>query len=247
MKKVIYTLNIGNYAPDITAYTFPLIRAYAKKIGATFHQITERKFPEWPINYEKMQIHELSKGNDWNIYIDADAIIYPDLFDITEFLPRDTVLHWGHDPANNRWSFDEYFRRDGRNIGSAGWFTAASGWCRDFWAPPEITPAEALAAIHPTNREVNLGCVPGHFIDEYVTSRNIARYGLKFMNIKDLQAKHNIRGAYFWHTYAMPIHEKLLLMREAIETFQLQDYYPNDPYFSTAPRAPVYRPQPQCA
>src|SRR5512135_46346 len=109
MKKVLYTLDIGNYAPDLTAYTFPLMRHYAKKIGAIFHVITERKYPEWPFNYEKLQIYDLAKENDWSIYIDADAIIYPDLFDITEFLPLDTVLHWGHDPANNRWVFDDYF------------------------------------------------------------------------------------------------------------------------------------------
>ncbi len=45
IRKTIYTVNIGDYAPDICALTYPLIQAYANKIGANFHVIRERKFP----------------------------------------------------------------------------------------------------------------------------------------------------------------------------------------------------------
>src|SRR5271168_5376308 len=72
VKKTIYTLNVGGYAPEICALTYPLLQAYARKIGADFHVIRDRKFPDWPVVYEKLQIHVLGKehGDDWNIYID---------------------------------------------------------------------------------------------------------------------------------------------------------------------------------
>ena len=93
VKKTIYTLNIGDYAPEICALTYPLIQAYARKIGADFHVIRERKFPEWPIVYEKLQIYELGRkhGNDWNIFVDSDTLINPEMFDVTEHLHKDTV------------------------------------------------------------------------------------------------------------------------------------------------------------
>lgn len=53
VKKTIYTLNIGDYAPEICALTYPLMQAYARKIGAEFHVIRERKFPDWPLDYEQ--------------------------------------------------------------------------------------------------------------------------------------------------------------------------------------------------
>jgi hypothetical protein len=85
IKKTIYTLNIDDYAPEICALTYPLIQAYARKIGADFQVIRERKFPDWPVVYEKLQIHELGQrdSNDWNIYIDSDTLINPEMFDIT--------------------------------------------------------------------------------------------------------------------------------------------------------------------
>lgn len=64
VRKVLYTLDIDNYQPAIKALTFPLMKAYAAKIGAEFCPITERKFPEWPIVYEKLQIFELGSGFD---------------------------------------------------------------------------------------------------------------------------------------------------------------------------------------
>ena len=109
----------NNYAPEITELTYPLIKHYAEKIGADFYTITERKFPNMPPVYEKMQIYDLGKKmeNDWNIYIDSDALVHPDFFDVTNFIKKDTVVHNGADMANNRWRYDKYFIRDGRNIG----------------------------------------------------------------------------------------------------------------------------------
>jgi len=190
IKKTIYTLNIDNYEPAIRELCFPLLQHYAKKIGADLHIITERKFPEWPVTYEKLQVYELAKqhGNDWNIYIDADALINPECFDFTDHLHKDTVSHNGRDMAGIRWSIDPYFRRDGRWIGRCNWLAIASDWCLDLWRPlDDLTPEHALERIHVTVGEHNSGhCKPEHLIDDYTLSRNIARFGLKFLSLTEI-------------------------------------------------------------
>src|ERR1700722_6556869 len=125
IRKTLYTLNIDNYAPEICALTYPLMKNYARKIGAAFSIIDERKFPEWPVVYEKLQIHELAKGeyarhadvdvleprepDDWQIFVDSDALISPEFFDVTELLSKDTVLHNGRDMAGLRFKKNEKF------------------------------------------------------------------------------------------------------------------------------------------
>lgn len=47
-EKVLFTLNIDNYAPAITELTYPLLYSYADKIHADFHVIRQRRFPDWP-------------------------------------------------------------------------------------------------------------------------------------------------------------------------------------------------------
>jgi hypothetical protein len=82
VKKTVFTLNTDpDRYREITALTFPLIKAYCNKIDADFYVISERKFPEWKsVTYEKCQIYQLAKDmeNDWNIFIDADAVVHPD-------------------------------------------------------------------------------------------------------------------------------------------------------------------------
>jgi hypothetical protein len=82
------TLNIGDYAPEICALTYPLLQSYARKIGADFYVIRESRFPDWPLVYEKLQIYDLARnGSDWNIYIDSDALVNPEMFDVTAVAP----------------------------------------------------------------------------------------------------------------------------------------------------------------
>lgn len=218
MKKVVYTLNIDNaYAPGITALTYPLIQRWASKICADFQVITKRKFPNTPVVYEKLQIYELGKHNDWNIYVDSDTIVHPDMFDITEHLYKDTVFHHGNDMAGNRWRYDNYFRRDGRHIGSCNWLTIASDWCIDLWHPlDDITIEQAVANIYPTQNELNTVITSEHLIDDYTLSRNIAKYGLKFTSFLQLLAKLNDNGSYFWHQYLLPASVKAEEMKKVL-------------------------------
>lgn len=219
-RKTIYTLNVGDYEPRIRELTYPLIHAWADKIGADFVQITERKRPNWAVTIEKFQVAELAKerGDEWSLFIDADTLINPEMFDITEHLDRDTVAHNGKDMAGIRWTYDNYFRRDGRNIGSCTWFVIASSWTvEDLWRLPELTPEEALKNIHITIQEHNGGhCQAEHLIDDYTLSRNIARFGLKFDTISEVCGRLGWKqpdgrgfSPFLWHKYSMPNDQKV--------------------------------------
>ena len=235
LKKTIYTLVVDNYAPEITALTFPLIRAYSEKIGADFFVIKSRKFPDWPVTYEKLQIFNLAfeHKNDWSIFFDADTLVSPEYFDPTEYIHKDTVAHNGRDPAGIRWKMDDYFRRDTladhtpRNWGSCNWHSMASNLCLDLWRPLDVTLQEALANIHITIEEHNSGnCKAEHLIDDYTLSRNIARFGLKATTVCDICASMGWRnpanGAGFnphlWHKYTIPPEQKLREMLAILGT-----------------------------
>lgn len=254
MRKVVWTLNVDNYAPEITALTYPLLEHYAQKIGAEFRIISKRKFPDWPVTYEKLQIHELGKEYDWNIYIDSDALVHPEMFDPTNHMTKDTVGHNGKDMAGNRWRYDEYFRRDGRHFGSCNWFTMGSNWCLDLWKPLDITLSQALDNIFPTVEEMapttfvkdregkrildHKGnfvmaekeiITKEHLIDDYTLSRNIARYGLKATTVVDIQKGRPDAGYYLWHIYGVKIPEKVRQMQEVMKLWGMDRFATSSP------------------
>jgi hypothetical protein len=208
MKKTVYTLCVDGYAPGITELTFPLMKRYAYKIGAEFHVITERRFPDWPVTYEKLQIYELGQeaGNDWNIFFDADTLVNPMMMDITEHMSKDTVMHNAVDCASNRWTYDRFFRRDGRHVSSCNWFAIASDWCIELWKPlDDLTLAQALSNINPIPQEEMGGIHAEHLIDDYTLSRNIAKYGFKLLTFTKLREQlGHAQAPYLWHTYNVP-------------------------------------------
>ena len=224
MKKTIYTLNVNGYSSEITDLTYPLLKRYADKIEADFFVISERKYPDYAPVYEKLQIYDLQKDrdDDWSLYIDSDALVHPDLFDPTEFISKDMVMHNGIDMANNRWRYDRFFRRDRRNIGSCNWFTIGSDWCRELWRPlDDLTYKDALQNIFPTQNEINTVIRTDHLIDDYVLSRNIAKYGLHVKTLMQLQLELNDAGNYLWHQYTITIEDKVSQMREILKGWGL--------------------------
>ena len=227
-KKTLYTLNLNPDAyRDITDMTFPLIKLYAKKIGADFFEITERKFPEWPPTFEKLQVYELGQlhMNDWNIFFDADTLIHPNTPDFTEHVHKDTVLHNGADMSTFRFKKDRFYRRDGRNIGSATWCCICSDWCIEMMEPPkDITPAEVEAMIFPTLDELKHGVEPLRLVEDFLIGRNIAKYGLKFKMIKTLMKELEVPNAgMFYHMYARPKEEKVVKMAQVLQTWGLPE------------------------
>jgi len=187
MKKLVVSLNIGNYAPKIRKICTPYARYWAKKIGADFKWITKPKFNRTP-NYEKFQIYEMSKKYDWTFFIDADLLIPIDWIDPTEFLEKDCVLFNDTDFANHRFRYDHCFRRSHSNYGATTWFCAFSDWTRDAWRPMELqddmTWKKAIENIRPIQIEKNFGIDREHIVDDYLVSRNIAKYGLKVKTLK---------------------------------------------------------------
>lgn len=228
-KKTIFTLNVDNYSKDITDLTYPLLKRYADKIDADFHIISDRKHPELPPVYEKMQIYDLGRKmkNDWNIYIDSDALVHPDMFDITEFIKKDTVCHNGSDMANNRWRYDKYFQRDGRHIGSCNWLTVGSDWCLDLWRPLDIPFQEAVENIFPIQNELNTVITKEHLIDDYTLSRNIARYGLKFKSVIQIMEELGDKGSYLWHQYTITTDKKVKDLRRILANWGICEYKEN--------------------
>ena len=237
LKKTLFTLNINNYEPELTALTYPLMKRWAAKIGAKFHVIKERKFPKFPVTYEKLQIYELAQkqGNDWNIYIDGDTLVHPDLMDITNYLPKDTVLHNRHDEARHRWRADRFFLRDGRFIGSCNWFAMASDLCVDLWKPlDDLTLEEALASINPIVAEDNGGIKREHLIDDYVLSRNISKHGLKYKDLYEiLTDKGYQKPQFLMHVYNMPTEAKIKILKATLVNWGiLKDENPQEVIFT---------------
>lgn len=215
MKKTIFVLNVDNYSKEITDITYPFIKKYAEKIGADFYEITERKFPDMPPVYEKMQIYELAKqmGNDWNIYIDSDAFIHPDTPDVTTMIDKDTVMQFANDYSPVRFRPSDYTIRDGRWIGACNWFTVASNLCVDLWKPLEISFDEAVKNIFPTGTEIRSGITAAHLIDDYTLTQNIARYGLKYKTFKKIIEKFDEGGRFFWHEYLLDTKSKIIELK----------------------------------
>lgn len=91
MDQAIVTLTIGDKFQRMAELTHPTIKRYADRIGADFVVISERKWPEYHIDYEKFQFRNLLLKYDRIHFIDTDCIVRedcPNLFQIvkpTEF------------------------------------------------------------------------------------------------------------------------------------------------------------------
>lgn len=226
LKKTVFTLNVDNaYSKQLTDLTYPLLKEYARKIGADFVILSERKFPDWLSVYEKFQIYDLSQqmNNDWNIYFDCDALVHPDTPDFTEMVPFDTVCHNGHDFAPIRWKYDRFFQRDGRHIGSCNWCAVASRYNIELWKPlDDLTQDDVAKRIFPIVGETLSGIEPVRLIDDFVCSRNIAKYGLKYKDLAEIIKENRMEHSeFFWHIYAVPIEEKINGARETLKRWKL--------------------------
>lgn len=211
MKKTIFTLNIDGYASDVAKLTYPYMKMYADKIGAEFVEINKRKFPGYPVIYEKFQIYELTKDNDWGLFFDADTLINPKLFDITEVVPMDTVSSLGINPLEGHYDLDEYFLRDGRRMSVGSCMTFASSLCREMWEPiTDLTLLEILSRFHPWHNEELIGYTREFLIDDYLISRNIAKYHLKYKSLRDFLREQNMNDYDFiYHQFGLPKEKKI--------------------------------------
>ena len=187
MRKVIHVVNINDFFPELFALTYPTIRSYAERNGYMINMITERKFPDYPINYEKMQVYEDGKNAEVNILCDADMLIHPEFPDVTTFLQRDSIAF--NDNYNISWKYHvdriRYFMRDGRDVGIATNFVVSSDLTHDVWEPLSLSQKdiEDLAKKENTDTGGADGRGWGHYADEFALSYNMAKYGLKYTGV----------------------------------------------------------------
>ena len=88
-KKAVITLVFGMEYEAIAKLTLPSIKEYAKKIGADFHIINERKFRHnIPVGYEKLQLKDYLNEYHRILYIDTDIIVRPDTPDLFKWVPE---------------------------------------------------------------------------------------------------------------------------------------------------------------
>ena len=72
--------------------------------------------------------------------------------------------------------------------------------------------------MHEKNSQV---VTAGHLIDDYVLSRNIARYGLKFTTVQEILAGLGRTHGYLWHVYTVSREQKLIEMRAALKAWKI--------------------------
>jgi hypothetical protein len=186
--RLVHVLLLDNFFPELCEISLPSIEAWAKKIGAKVNYITKRRWPDWPLMTEKLQVYYDGSEQDWNVLVDADILIHPDAPDFLSKQPADHVTVKDAYNAHRQFKTDDvYFLRDGRDIGLSACFIGSSRWCHDLWRPiPEEMDVATVNATITQERK----CV-----DEYCLSRNLARYGLKICPPVDPRQGYNL----FYH------------------------------------------------
>ena len=176
MKKIIHCVYINDYFPELWEMCLPTIKQYAYRTKSELNIITERKFPEWHINYEKFQVYEDGKHADSNFLIDADVLIHPQFPDFSDSitLPHHIAFNDNYHASTKFNVIDNvYFQRDGRDVGIASNAVISFKSTHDVWEPLNITP----------DRGKEITFVREGDIDEYCLSHNMAKYGLKYTGI----------------------------------------------------------------
>ena len=187
-RKIIHIVNINNFFPQLFALTYPTIRAYAEKYGYMINMITERKFPDYPLHYEKFQVYEDGKEAQVNILCDADMLIHPEFPDVVTRLRRDSIAFNDNYNISYKYHVERipYFMRDGRDVGIATNFVVTSDWTHDAWEPIPLSAKdiEDLAKKEITESgDGSEGRGWGHYADEFAISFNMAKYGLKYTGV----------------------------------------------------------------
>lgn len=172
-KKCIHVLATPGYAPELCAITLPRLRSYASRIGADFNLIERRKFPDYPVNYERMQVYEAGLGYDWNINIDADMVVGAKLPDITLTSPpsRVSIVMKYNLSSHFNTRGNIFFERDSRDVGLVDAFVATSALTHDLWRPLPH-PFESYKSLFKDTEYRR--------VSEYCLSLNLATYGLQY-------------------------------------------------------------------
>ena len=85
---LVLTIAIGDDYRRIASLTHPTFRAYADRIGASFHCISEVLLSESSPIWEKFQIYDLLGKYDRVLYVDTDILISWDAPDLFQLVPQ---------------------------------------------------------------------------------------------------------------------------------------------------------------
>jgi len=172
-KACIHTLVIGDYQPEMCKLTLPNLKAYADKIGADFNIISTRKFPEFPINFERFQVWEDGRDYMYNLCIDSDYVIHPDTPNCVEYFDKRCVGSLWSIDLRYYFKWNDYFERDGRSRGMADGLVMSTWLTHELWTPPDKSFEELKGNCLHDERQVS----------EFVLSLNMARFGLKYSGV----------------------------------------------------------------
>lgn len=172
-KCCIHTVVINDWRPDICSITIPNLKRYAERIGAEFNIISKPRFPDYPPNYERLQVWEAGRDFMWNMCIDADTVLHPDFENPTVWIMPNQCGSATMTDARRWFAWNKYFERDGREIGIGDSFVVSSWLTHDIWQPLDMPFSEAR----------KLCLVDERMVSEYCLSLNVAKFGLKFNGV----------------------------------------------------------------
>lgn len=215
--KCVHVVNIDNFFPELWKMTYPTIKEYADRINANLNIITTRQYPQFHINYEKMQVWEDGEAYKWNFLVDADVLIHKDFPDFSTIVPEHHVGFNDNYYASEKFNIDNYaeFLRDGRNVGIAS-NAVITHWTTHDLFKPEVTPWEMQ----------NVCKVRQGDIDEFNLSLNLAKYGFKYCGItwEDWQRY------YFVHIGTGDKEEALRIANRVLTTWKNDEQNSRVPY-----------------
>jgi hypothetical protein len=160
---------------EIVALTRPLYEHYAEKVGAELRFISDRKFPDYPANYERMQVFESGRDYAWNMVVDAGVLVGPLLPDFTKLVDRRQVglCLRTHAPSIFDVTDNKYFVRDGRDLGVVEAIVVTSSLTHDLWQPLIGRSSDWLPYVKSKNPNL---------LSELCLSLNAAKYRFDVLN-----------------------------------------------------------------
>lgn len=186
MRKIcIHIIDINNYFQELKKLTLLTIERFCERISADLNIITERKFPNWPILTEKLQVYKDGFNYEYNILLDLDILIHPDCYN--PFGANIPITHCAFKDnynASDQLDVDDiYFKRDGRNVGISGCAIFTTKYTHDLWKfPKDLTKKDVINNILQDRK----------IVDEYIVSRNLAKYGLKYIEPYPMKKEYNL-------------------------------------------------------
>jgi len=192
MKKLLVTLNIDDYDKEITELTFPHMREYAKNIGADFHIITERKFPDLDINLEKFQLYDISLNYDWVIFLDADCLINSKGIDLTTLAEEDRVLIAKYNPPTHHFHPENIEGQYNLKYYAPFFFLVFHKNSRDCVKPYKnpLNYCEYINMESKNEEFINYlsnkkSLNPSWFLDEFLLTLNLHKYNIKTASLQE--------------------------------------------------------------